>query len=450
MRGLIDVKTHTVVGLALVVALTSCLAVAQEEDAKPWDDWQPPEVQMPEPNAWDIYLLAAELQEQIHERLREEAGLPVPEPEADAPQQFPPGVDPNLRTQLDMTEQSLEPETLERLIDEYAPVFSALEAAIAGEAQMPPLRTGEDIEQAFPNFAEMRQFARMFAGRSVYHLQNDHALSAALDGIAAMRVGADCGTGQSMLTGLVQEACVAIGEAHLREAIPHLTAGEARIAMNALEDAVGETADFADIMEGEAIFSRAYFVNVTAPGMAGQGDLEALAEQGQEIPEGAVTAEGTWEALTSFHEAQLVEVRKPYWQREALPTPENPLVASMASSFERAGMKFAYGDARLRVALTALAAHAYRGDTGSYPGSLDQLVPEYLPEVPRDPFVDAPLQSVAHDPVSRAHPGSDRGPTGAGVLTIYSVGYDQDDDGGADVGKRIEEDGDIALTLGGG
>jgi hypothetical protein len=245
----------------------------------------------------------------------------------------------------------------------------------------------------------------------------------------------------------VQEACVAIGEARLREGIPHLTGEEARIAMNALQDALAAIADFAEIMEGEAVSSKGYFATVTAPAMAGQGDLEALEEQGHEIPQGAVTAEGTWEALTSFHEAQLVEARKPYWQRETLPTPENPLVASMASSFERAGMKFAYGDARLRVALTALAAQASGGDTGTYPASLEQLVPQYLDEVPRDPFVDAPLTSVAHDPVSRAHPGSQREPTGAGVLTIYSVGYDQDDDGGMDVGNRIEEDGDIAVTL---
>lgn len=386
---------------------------------------------MPEPNAWQIYMLAAELEDQIQQRLEEE--------------ELPDGA----ATALDMSEASLEPETLARLIHEYAPVFSALKAAIAGDAQAPLLRTGEDIEQAFPEFAAMRQFARMFAARSVYHMQNEHALSAALDGIAAMRVGADCATGQSMISGLVQEACVAIGEARLREAVPHLTGDEARIAMNALQDAMGEIADFADIIEGEAVFSKTYFATTTAPAMAGGADLEALAEQGHEVPEGtvAISAEGTWEALTALHEAQLAEARKPYWQREALPTPENPLVSTLAASFEQSGMRFAYDDARLWVTLVALGAQAYKADTDSYPASLDQLVPEYLDEMPRDPFVDAPLQSVTHDPISRAHPGAQREPTGAGVLTIYSVGYDRDDDGGADVGNRIEEDGDIAVTL---
>ncbi|MGM0494889.1 MAG: hypothetical protein ACQER1_18290 [Armatimonadota bacterium] len=443
-------KKRQCIAIILTLMVTIGLAVAQQEAAPPWEEWQPPEVQMPEPNAWDIYLLAAELEEQIHGRLREEAGLPAPDPEGDAPPQFPPGVDPNVRTQLDMTEQSLEPETLERLINAYTPVFSALEAAIAGDAQAPLLRTGEDIEQAFPDFAEMRQFARMLASRSVYHMQNDHALSAALDGIAAMRVGVDCATGQSMISGLVQEACVAIGEARLREAIPYLTDNEARIAMNALQDAMGERADFAEIMEGEATFSKTYFGNMIAPAMAGGADLEALTEQGHEIPEGAVTAEGTWEALGEFLDAMQTEAAKPWWAREPIEEPDNPLAATLLPAHERAGSRFAYSDARLCVALTALAAQAYRSDTGSYPASLEQLVPHYLDEVPRDPFVDAPLRSVAHDPVSRAHPGAQREPTGAGVLTIYSVGYDQDDDGGADVGNRIEEDGDIALTLGGG
>ena len=457
------VKTRLCVAIILTLLVTVGTAAAQEDAVPPWEEWQPPEVQMPQPNGWQIYMLAAQLEDQIQARLEDgtaPAGPLILGPEAAAPPaaEAPPVVEDNEMPAeeappvggnpaiaLDMSEASLEPETLARLVHEYAPVFSALEAAIAGDAQAPLLRTGEDMEQAFPDFAKMRQFARMFAARSIYHMQNEHALSAALDGIAAMQVGADCATGQSMISGLVQEACVAIGEARVREAIPHLTGEEARIAMNALQDAMGEIADFADIMEGEAVFSKTYFANVTAPAMTGEADLP----EGVEVPEGAVTAEDTWEALTSFQEAQLAEARKPYWQREALPTPENPLVATLAASFDRAGMKFTYGDARLRVTLTALAAQAYKGDTGSYPASLEQLVPQYLDEVPRDPFVDAPLQSVAGEAVSRAHPGAQREPTAAGVLTIYSVGYDRDDDGGADVGNRIEEDGDIALTLGG-
>ncbi|MGC9319211.1 MAG: hypothetical protein ACP5KN_14355 [Armatimonadota bacterium] len=435
----------------IVIVLALCLvgaAPAQEEAAKPWESWQPPEVQMPEPNAWDIYLRAAELEEQIHQRLREEAGLPPQDEGANVPPPLAPGVDPNVPTQLHMTEQSLEPETLARLLDAYAPVFSAVEAAIAGEAQMPPLRTQEDIERIFPELAHMRQFARMLSSRSVHHLRNGQALPAALDGIASMHLAADVGTQGSVISGLVQTACQAIGEAALREAIPHLDSAEARIALNALQRAIAESAGFGEIMEGEATVGKAFYVDMILPAL-GEGRELAEIYQDEELAERAVgvTPEDTWAALTEAFARRTEEAHKPYWARAQIEAPDNPIAERSLATFQRTGLKFAFIEARLRCCVAALASQAYRADRGAYPESLDRLVPEYLSEVPRDPFADAPLRSAAGEPVSRAHPASQREPAGAGVLTIYSVGADGDDDGGRDVGHDLEGDGDVALVL---
>lgn len=70
---------------------------------------------------------------------------------------------------------------------------------------------------------------------------------------------------------------------------------------------------------------------------------------------------------------------------------------------------------RLDATLLALAAESYRRDHNSYPNSIDQLVPRYLPAVPDDPFnPDMPLlyQLVTDRPM------------------IYSVGENGADDGG--------------------
>jgi len=178
--------------------------------------------------------------------------------------------------------------------------------------------------------------------------------------------------------------------------------------------------------------------------------LTALIEEKVEQMK-AMAPERAWEELGSLYAASQAEAAKPYWARAPVATPRNLLLQTLMPSFDRAGLKYSFIDARLRVDLAAAAAQAFMGETGAYPASLDQLVPEYLPEVPRDPFVDAPLRTVAHDPVSRAHPASGREPTGAGVLTIYSVGPDGDDDGGVDIGHGWDKDadGDIAVTLGG-
>ena len=67
-----------------------------------------------------------------------------------------------------------------------------------------------------------------------------------------------------------------------------------------------------------------------------------------------------------------------------------------------------------RLAETSLALAAYRADHGGYPERLDDLVPEYVDEVPRDVFVDDELRYV---------------PRGDDYL-LYSVGPNLEDEEG--------------------
>jgi hypothetical protein len=72
-------------------------------------------------------------------------------------------------------------------------------------------------------------------------------------------------------------------------------------------------------------------------------------------------------------------------------------------------------EAEIRSAVAGLAAERYRLDHGRFPEKLEDLVPQYLPRVPLDPFTDRALRLRNTD----------------GVLMIYSVGEDLTDDGGA-------------------
>ena len=91
------------------------------------------------------------------------------------------------------------------------------------------------------------------------------------------------------------------------------------------------------------------------------------------------------------------------------------------------------GEAQLHLAVPHLAAHAYWQNEGKPPAILDALVPDYLAEVPTDPFSGKPLQSSARD----------------GEFVVYSVGPDGVDDGGKDIGVPFEQGakGDIAVRL---
>ena len=65
-------------------------------------------------------------------------------------------------------------------------------------------------------------------------------------------------------------------------------------------------------------------------------------------------------------------------------------------------------------AMTLVAVERYRAVHGRSPESLDQLVPDFIPKVPIDPFDGQPLR-YRLDP--------DR-------YVVYSVGEDRQDDGG--------------------
>jgi hypothetical protein len=86
---------------------------------------------------------------------------------------------------------------------------------------------------------------------------------------------------------------------------------------------------------------------------------------------------------------------------------------------QRQGLSFleraAEAEAERRILLTAIALERYRGKHGTYPGSLAQLVPEFLPAVPLDFMDGRPLRYRVTD---------------GGHFILYSVGLDCVDDGG--------------------
>jgi hypothetical protein len=70
--------------------------------------------------------------------------------------------------------------------------------------------------------------------------------------------------------------------------------------------------------------------------------------------------------------------------------------------------------ANLRCGLGAIAAERFRQSNGRWPKNWEELVPQYLKEVPQDPWSDKPLR------MRKTQEG----------LTIYSVGVNRVDDGG--------------------
>lgn len=110
--------------------------------------------------------------------------------------------------------------------------------------------------------------------------------------------------------------------------------------------------------------------------------------------------------------------------------------------------------ARMRTARTALAVERFRRENERWPESLDELIPDYLEEIPIDPFDEKPLK------YRRMNEGEEVRAEDSGMVVrngamVYSVGFDGADDGGV-LERRINKDDssmwnpgyDIVLPLG--
>ncbi|HTR40388.1 MAG TPA: hypothetical protein VMH87_02070 [Pseudomonadales bacterium] len=95
--------------------------------------------------------------------------------------------------------------------------------------------------------------------------------------------------------------------------------------------------------------------------------------------------------------------------------PSNFLAALLVPEFSGYIRRVAYAQNAVNLARVAIALDRYRLANGSYPASLDSLSPLFLKEVPHDIINDQPLQYHA---------------TQDGLFILYSVGWNQKDDGG--------------------
>ncbi|MCC6489919.1 MAG: hypothetical protein IT364_20690 [Candidatus Hydrogenedentes bacterium] len=86
-----------------------------------------------------------------------------------------------------------------------------------------------------------------------------------------------------------------------------------------------------------------------------------------------------------------------------------------------------------RIGLLIVAIERYRSDCEELPRNLQRLVPDYIPEVPLDPYDGQPMRYVAQDQ----------------DYMLYSVYFDRVDDGGAPLEKTGESElkGDWRISI---
>lgn len=102
-------------------------------------------------------------------------------------------------------------------------------------------------------------------------------------------------------------------------------------------------------------------------------------------------------------------------------TPYNILEKVMLSGLGNILKKHAYGQASVNLARTAIALERCRLALGEFPESLDALAPQFISKVPHDVIGGQPFKY---------------GRTADGQFVLYSVGWNEKDDGGVVVYKK--------------
>lgn len=365
------------------------------------------------------------------------------------------GIEPELSEHLPVSGQAETPERTEPLPDGMKKIIAhhlernvdTLEFLHEGAA-IPEGRWPVDFLQGFnaelSHLAQIREGARLLMLEAMYkaeHGDNEGATDAVL---AAIGVAHSLEKEPILMSQLVRLACLGISRDTLEQTLNRTALTDAQLtriqqALREAEDTdgfvrgfVGERCMAADLMRhgGPAgapapmpgVPMRLYdVVGLNAI------DTRVLLDTYKGIIDAARTPLD--DRLAGMHAADALYDQIPSYcmiSRMIMPAIARAIEADIRTA------------AQFRAARTALAVERYRLAHGELPESLDDLVPEFLDQVPKDPFGDGPVKYKLLE---------------SGFM-VYSIGIDEEDDGGKEPGwiernnkRRREDIREVDLTF---
>jgi len=324
-------------------------------------------------------------------------------------------------------------------------------ATSMGRCQLPIL-TGQPgvtflAALIMPNLSGMRSLARLMVLEGHLLEQEGKDREAVEAYLAAFRAGGHLGREPILITGLVGVACQAIATEAMakclaRHEIPRGTlewlarqlaglegclpnrrawiAGERAMAVQIAgmrpDEIIAVAGEPCEFSEPQRAFMRSRAFRILWPDRTLRRDFDRFYDRVEELAHMP-----PWDTVAVTRDTDEIEFSRQYvkdWNILAwmlLPALYRPQVAYVRGISS-------YHALRINVAL-----RLYRAERGGYPDALASLVPQYLDELPVDPFSGKAFHYRRE---------------GDGWL-LYSVGPDQDDDGGREAERDWREDGDL-------
>jgi hypothetical protein len=326
-----------------------------------------------------------------------------------------------------------------------APALKLLRAA----AQLPGCRFEHDysrpsIQMMLPELAKMRNAARLLQLDARSQLARDHVPEAVQDVNAIFGMSRDLGGPPLILTALVAFGIESLAVQTFEETLAKVSQPGELDGLN-LGDPSAEKRLFQQCLAGEEAFGLAIFADLatdrlTLAALQPVGGLHAYGEPNEAtIPDYPILLRVFLmpDDLQAYR-----ELMNAYRAAAAAPDPVRPpadlvkmsrgglLTSLIVPNLDRHLQIAAEAEARLADAQIGLAATRYRLDQGAFPATIAELVPQYLDDVPLDPFDGNPMRMIVHPR----------------ECLIYSIGPDLKDDGGKPFDRKTKT-GDILFVL---
>ena len=262
---------------------------------------------------------------------------------------------------------------------------------------------------------EQRELARLLVIEARWHASHgrwSEAVNSACDAIA---LGGQTAHGGGFIGMMAGYAMFGVGTEILREMLPYLSRSALDEELNRLPKALNRRVDMSEVLDAEFADARAQ----AAESMADPGWEEGkdwLLDEGYTREQvDAVTEAHFSQALTDYGNRLVAIVDQPFGTVPLPGRADDSLADISTSNLPSAWAINTQHLAEQRLLLTTVALQSYRVGHGEWPAALTELVPDYLPALPNDPFSNSSL-------VYRR--------TVDGYL-LYSLGPNRQDDGGA-------------------
>ena len=277
----------------------------------------------------------------------------------------------------------------------------------------PPLRSFSTL---LPELAQFREMARLLEVKASYQSAMRDEAGAVNTALDAVKFGTDIPRGGPMLFCFAGLAFEAIGRDNVWGRIKHLNAAQAYAASHRMEEIIQQRYPYNDSLFEEKYAAQAGLIEIFhQPRKEWIGESNG-AELQQKLSIYTVSKQKVMDNYTHYMDTLIANGKQPYSTKaQNPPIPTDPICSILCPLYSKARLEFLVNETQDNLLLRSLALQAYHADHGSYPATLQPLVPAYLATLPADPFAAKGTFKYRRTPTA---------------YLLYSIGPDGKDNGG--------------------